>query len=444
MFCNENNTMYKHTTITLLVFLLVMSNQVTFAKPKPKVNANSAELSISTNSDNNISFSISMDAEDFETIDADWWLYVGTPAGWFYYDDVNGGWLFAGQNQDDILPTFQGPLTSFDKFEIDTVSGLPAGRYQLFFSVDTTMDGDREGDEIFKDSIYINVKEEKKINVTGGVTILDVQENKGKIELTVSALDSINLNKAKISVVERDDDGNETTVISKGKLKKVNNNQPLKLAMVLDRSGSLNYNEERLMEKGVLQMLNYLKNGDQVEVINVATNYYIDASFRSFKAAPVRNAITDPSISSGWTRINDGIIRGIRDAVSHANNSRDQNAVLVITDGEDNRSNSSIDDVIRVSQENNTPVFVVGLADETDPTDLNHAGLSALARQTGGRFVEVFTPDFFTAILGGLANSLTAPYSISYKTPRRSGARTIVLKVDDGQGVYIYEKLFTL
>ena len=435
--------MNKLSRLLPLAFFLAINTQVVTAKPKPKVNANSAELSISTSSDNNISFSISMDAEDFESINADWWLYVGTPAGWFYYDDVNGGWLFAGKEQADILPTFQGPLTSFDKFEIDTVSGLPVGRYQLFFAVDTTMDGDREGDEIFKDSIYINVKEEKKINVTGGVTILDVTESNGNTDLIISALDNINLNKAKVTVVERDDSGKEKTVVKNGKLKKVNNKPPLKLAMVLDRSGSLNYNEERLMEKGVLSMLDYLQNGDQVEVINVATDYHIDASFRSYKAAPVRNAITDPSISSGWTRINDGIIQGIRDAVSHSNNSRDQNAVLVITDGEDNRSNSSIENVISVSKQNNTPVFVVGLADESDPSDLNHAGLSALARQTGGRFVEVFTPDFFTSILGGLANSLSTPYSISYQSVQQSGQRTIVLTVDDGQGVYVYEKIYT-
>ncbi|MCH9699199.1 MAG: VWA domain-containing protein [Gammaproteobacteria bacterium] len=435
--------MTKFSAVLLTISLFVLSHQTAIAKPKPKVKANSAELSISTNSDNSIAFSISLDAEEFEDVNADWWLYVNTPAGWFYYDDVNRGWMFAGPDKDSILPTFQGQLTSFDSFEIDTVSGLPAGRYELFFAVDTTMDGDQAGDEVFQDSIFINVKEEKKINVTGGVTILDIEENNGQYDLVISALDSINLKKADITVIERYEDGDEQTVLRKAKVKKVNNNPPLRLSLVLDRSGSLNNNEEKLMENGVLQMLGYLKNGDQVEVINAASNYYVDASFRSYKATPVANAIKYPSVTSGWTRINDAIIRGIRDADAHSKNSRDQKAVLVITDGEDNRSNSTIDSVIGVSQQTNTPVFVVGLADESDPTDLNLEGLSNLARQTGGRFVEVFTADFFNSILGGLASSLTAPYEIAYRSKERYGKRTIILKVDDGVGTYLYEKEFT-
>ena len=437
--------LYQKLTVVSCALLLSMSVDSALAKkPNPNVGANSADFSITSNPDKTISIGISMEAGDQSDVNADWWLAIGTSAGWFYYDYDTGKWLYSGMEQTTIQPSYQGALVDFDTIEIDSVTGLPIGQYILYFAVDMEMDGDRAGDEIYEDTVFVNVSEGSNIAVVGGVTILDMSAESGEVKLTLSALDSINLGKATIQVFERlEDTGEERLLVDNQHAKKINQTPPIKLAMVLDRSGSFNNNEENLMEEGVLQMLDLLRNGDQVEVINVATDFYIDTSFRDFNAAPVRGAIVEPSITRGWTRIYDGIIQGIEDAVSHSTNVRNQNAILVITDGEDNRSDNSLDNVIAVSKTNNTPVFIVGLADESDPSDLDVAGLTRLAQETGGRFVETISPDFFATILGALARSLTTQYSVSYSSPFASGERTILLKVQDGDTIHTYERVFT-
>lgn len=438
---------YKYCCLILsaLFISVTIGSSIALAKkPKPNVQANAANFSITTNPDNTISIDISMDAGDQNETDADWWLAAGTPAGWYYYKNDSKKWVYSGLDKKTIQPAHQGPLFSFNTLQVDNIVGLPSGQYQLLFAVDLTMDGKWVEDESFQDSVFVNISEDSTISVTGDVTILDVNEQSGDVDLTLSALDNVDLSKALIQVSERlEETGEQQLVLDNAKTKKVNQALPIRFAMILDRSGSLNNNEESLMEQGVLQMLDFLRNGDQIEVINVATNFFIDASFRDFNAAPVVDAIENPSVTKGWTRIYDAIIQGIEDAVSHAQNSSDQKAVLVITDGEDNRSESTLDDVIILSQANNTPVFVVGLADKSDPSDLDSTGLTRLAQETGGRYVETFSPEFFSNILSEFARSLTAQYNISYVSPFATGKRTIILNVQDGDTTHIYEKTFT-
>lgn len=435
--------MFQKVKLFFTICLLLLNTQFATAKPKPKVQANSSDFSITTNIKNSVSFSISMDSEEQKGQQADWWLTVKTNAGWFYYDYNTESWINFGYQFSNMKPSYQGSLVNFDRLVIDSAEGLPSGRYELFFAVDLTMDGDMINDEIFQDSVLINVTDDRQINVAGSVTILDISEQNKMTELHISALDEINLSKAKLSVIEKDNRGNKERVIKKIKVKKILNSKSINLAIVLDRSGSLNSNEENLMEQGVLAMLDSLRNGDQVEIINAATNFYVDASFKNYQAKSITHAITEPSISSGWTRIYDAIIEGIEDAAKHSPNSDNQNAVLVITDGEDNRSESTLSDVIRIAKQNNTAVFIVGLADQSDPSDLNVSDLTKLAQESGGRFIEFFSPTFFAEILNDLARSLSNQFVVSYESLFTDSERTIRIRVSDGKNVHRYERVFS-
>jgi hypothetical protein len=206
---------------------------------------------------------------------------------------------------------------------------------------------------------------------------------------------------------------------------------PINLAMVLDRSGSMNSSEEGHMQDAALRVLDLLDHGDQVEVINVSDNVNIDASFRDHTAPLVETAILHPSVTSGWTKIYDGVLRGVFDS-DHSRGAFSRRAVFTVTDGEDNRSESSLDSLIAAAQSERVPVFVIGLADRSDPSDLDEPGLTRLARETGGRFVKAYSSRFFSAILDALSRSLTDEVTFSYESPLGDAPRTTTVEVTVG------------
>lgn len=115
---------------------------------------------------------------------------------------------------------------------------------------------------------------------------------------------------------------------------------PINLAMVLDRSGSMNRSEQADMQDAALALWDFLRSGDQVEVVNVS-----------------RHAVTSDV----------------------------RRAVFLVTDGENNRSEISLESLIGTAQDKRVPVFILGLADASDPSDLHAEELEMLARKTLNR-----------------------------------------------------------
>lgn len=191
---------------------------------------------------------------------------------------------------------------------------------------------------------------------------------------------------------------------------------PINLAMVLDRSGSMNRSEQADMQDAALALLGFLRHGDQVEVINVSTNVHVDASFRNFRSREVERAITHPSVRKGWTKIWDGVLQGVIDS-AHAITPEIRRAVFLVTDGEDNRSEISLEGLIGKAQDLRVPVFILGLADASDPSDLHAEELETLAWKTGGRFVIAYSSTFFEEILTALTRSLTDELVLTYESP---------------------------
>lgn len=210
------------------------------------------------------------------------------------------------------------------------------------------------------------------------------------------------------------------------------------LAMVLDRSGSMNENEEAMMQDGAISLLSRLRAGDQVEVINFSDEIYIDASFRDHNAPVVAQAILNPSTRRGWTRLFDAVVQGSND-ISHATPLA-RRAVLVVSDGEDNRSVNGVDQAIAAARAKEASLFVVGLADESDPSDLHPEILDRMARETGGRFFLTFSAAFFDAILSAIGRSLTTSYRLEYTSPFAATERTIALEVDLEGETLTYER----
>lgn len=216
---------------------------------------------------------------------------------------------------------------------------------------------------------------------------------------------------------------------------------PVVLGMVLDRSGSMNENEEAMMQDGALNLLGRLRAGDQVEVINFSEEIYVDASFRDYNAPKVAQAIISPTTRRGWTRLFDAVIQGSEDISRHAT-PLSRRALLIVSDGEDNRSVNTVDRSIEVARASEASLFIVGLADESDPSDLHPDILDRMARETGGRFFLTFSAGFFDAILSAIGRSLTTSYRLEYTSPFPETERTIAVEVDLEGETLTYERRY--
>src|SRR5438128_871763 len=166
---------------------------------------------------------------------------------------------------------------------------------------------------------------------------------------------------------------------------------PVTMGIVIDDSGSM-----REKRPGVnAAALTFVKTSnvqDQVFVVNFNDVDYLDkpgdfaANIEDLKSA------LDKIDSRGGTALYDAV----HDALDHMKlGNRDKKVLLVITDGEDNASRYTFEQVVATAQKSNAVIYAIGLLGEEQPgglfkmhgTGAKHAArvLKQLAESTGGQ-----------------------------------------------------------
>jgi VWFA-related protein len=117
--------------------------------------------------------------------------------------------------------------------------------------------------------------------------------------------------------------------------------------------------------------------------------------------------------------------------------SRDKKVLVVVSDGGDNASERSLDQVMELAGQSSAVIYTVGIFDESDE-DRNPGVLKRLAQATGG---EAFLPDQVgevVAICERIARDIRHQYTFGYapSNPARDGSyRAIrVLARSNGPG----------
>lgn len=87
-------------------------------------------------------------------------------------------------------------------------------------------------------------------------------------------------------------------------------------------------------------------------------------------------------------------------------------AVVVLTDGKENRSKTSADDVIRAAREGGIPIHTVALGSEVDA-----GALGRLATATGGLTFESQKPEDLVALYRRIAALIGSQYAVTFKSP---------------------------
>ena len=196
---------------------------------------------------------------------------------------------------------------------------------------------------------------------------------------------------------------------------------PLNLALILDRSGSMQGDKLRFVQQAAGHVLDLLDERDRVAV--VAYDDQVTLLARSEAMTERNRAELKRKIGElrpgGWTDLSGGWLTGCQEIAAHQ--ALDGiNRALLLTDGLANRGITDIEDLTNHARELRkrgvaTSTFGVGL-------DFNEHLLEALAEQGGGHFYYIERPDqipaMFQSELGELLTVVAREAFLQIATPR--------------------------
>jgi VWFA-related protein len=203
---------------------------------------------------------------------------------------------------------------------------------------------------------------------------------------------------------------------------------PVSLGILIDSSGSM-YDKRAAVNQAALDLVKLSNQEDEAFLVDFSQDAFIDQDFTS-DTEKLRQGLGLIK-SSGGTAIYDALV-GAADYLAK-NAKHPKQVLLVVTDGEDNASSSTLEDAIRRIQDLDGPtIYCVGLlfGPDTDKNEARHARrvLEALAEQTGGvayfpRNIKEVDP-----IAAEVAHDIRTQYTIAYhstKSPALGGYRQI-------------------
>ena len=207
---------------------------------------------------------------------------------------------------------------------------------------------------------------------------------------------------------------------------------PVALGILIDNSGSMLPKRAKVNE-AALRLVDESQQDDRVFVVNFGEDAFLDQDYTQdvdkLKAALLR---VD---TRGSTALYDAIVG----AVDHLNqtSSLPKKVLLVVTDGRDNASQATFQEVLRKLQSKNGPVlYTIALAQNDRSDAAYRQSLQTLSEQTGGTAFFPSSIDEVQSIATAIAKDIRSQYIIGYRSSNSHAAGTyhaIEVKANDGQ-----------
>jgi VWFA-related protein len=183
---------------------------------------------------------------------------------------------------------------------------------------------------------------------------------------------------------------------------------PLSAVLVLDVSGSMLFKIEEA-RRSAHAFVDALKPEDEVGLLTFSSTTVGWVPFTK-QREPLHSAI-DATRTEGETALYDATGQ----ALKRLKPSKRRKAVILFTDGEDNRSRLSVDQVIGMARASEVSIYSV--AQGLDERTTLRAFLDQLADQTGGRSYFIGSIEKLPATFSQILRELKSQYFLTY-TPR--------------------------
>ena len=195
---------------------------------------------------------------------------------------------------------------------------------------------------------------------------------------------------------------------------------PVALGILIDNSGSMLPKREKVNE-AALELVDASQQEDRVFVVNFGEDAFLDQDYTQ-NVGKLRSALQRME-TRGSTALYDAIIA----AVDHLKQSStlQKNVLLVVTDGQDNASQATFQEVLRKLQSNNGPVlYAIALDQNERREDGNRQSQRTLCEKTGGTAFFPSSLDEVQSIARTIAQDIRSQYVIGYRSsnPRTSGS----------------------
>jgi VWFA-related protein len=186
---------------------------------------------------------------------------------------------------------------------------------------------------------------------------------------------------------------------------------PVSLCLVVDNSGSMR-EKRQAVEAAALALVKDSNPQDESCVINFNIDAYLDTDFTS-DIEKLRSGL-ERLDSRGETAMREALRLAIEHL--HDKGKRDKKVVIVVTDGNDNASEFSIEKLVQLAQKDDILIYAIGLLNEEEKSEATKAkrALNLLVQSTGG---EVYYPKDLSEvepIAHQVARDIRNQYYISY------------------------------
>ena len=186
---------------------------------------------------------------------------------------------------------------------------------------------------------------------------------------------------------------------------------PVSLCIIIDDSGSMSTKRARV-EAAALELVRNSNPQDEVCIVNFNDTAYLDV--------PFTNDLH--KMEQGLARIDSRGGTAMRDAIWSAldyeqkSAKRDKKVLLVITDGNDNASNISLEKLVARSNQQETLVYAIGLFTEEEKHEATKArrALKELTVNTGGLSFYPKEVAEVQALAIEIAHDIRNQYTIAY------------------------------
>jgi Ca-activated chloride channel homolog len=186
---------------------------------------------------------------------------------------------------------------------------------------------------------------------------------------------------------------------------------PVSLGVIIDDSGSMMTKRARV-EAAAMALVRASNPQDEVFVVNFNDEAYLDVPFTS-DAHKMEQGLAKID-SRGGTAMRDAVNMSLDYIKEKAR--KDKKVLLVITDGNDNASNTSLEKVVARCNQMETVVYAIGLFTEEERHEAAKArrALSELANATGGLVFYPKDVNEVNALAVEIAHDIRSQYTIAY------------------------------
>ncbi len=206
----------------------------------------------------------------------------------------------------------------------------------------------------------------------------------------------------------------------------------ISVAFCMDYSGSMPSTSITDMENSVIAFIDLMQSADRGEIIKFAASVEVIQLFTSNKNDLISAVSAQYTGSTSFTAVLDAIYSGVVDASGEGT---DVQVIIPLTDGEDNASIHTYDEVVNVANSNGIALYTIGLG-----ASVSEWFLESLAQDTGGRYFYAPTSSEMEYIYELISSQISETYILSWKSALGGSKEDLEIRIitnyEGGNGMF--------